>query len=139
MSVEEPYDDRLCGHGSLQSLIETAMDLAEEMAERHYSECYDAPLCGACTEETPITDEWGPWMQKREEFTDLVDETETRVDRMSTGDAMWVQADLAGAYLDAFRDAGADPEDCVVCSRQAISETEECGHERYDETCPMRV
>lgn len=133
------YDDRLTGHDTIEDLLAAADEIATELAFEHYESCYDSDLCGACTEDTPISGEWGPWMGKKRKFDRLVSAVEERVAEIDPDDdGLWVQADLSGTYLDAFRAAGVDPEDCAVCTHQIVSEGEECGHERYGEVCPAR-
>lgn len=131
------YDDRLRDHDSVESLMQTAEAIAEELAEDHFAECYDGELCGACSEDTPISGEWGPWLGKKTEFDGLVSCVEDRVRAIQGGEAYWVTGELSGTYLEAFRAAAVDPAECVVCTRQIIEDAEECGHERYGEDCPV--
>jgi len=138
---QEVYDERLVEQDSVVDVMHAAIKITEEMAARHYEQCYETEMCGACTDDTPISGEWGPWMNKKREFDGLIEAVERRVrETAPASDAMWVTGDLSGAYLDAFRDAAADPEDCAVCTHDIISEEEECGHERLDGpgACPVR-
>lgn len=129
------YDERLKDHDDPESLYDTADDIAAEMAEQHCEECYDHSICSACIRDTPLSREWGPWAGKANELDALADAVEERMRDMGE-DPYWVRPGLAGTYIDTFRAAGVDPEDCDICNSVIVGEDEGCGHRMNGEPCP---
>lgn len=133
------YGDRLSEPETFDELMDLTEALAEEVAEEHHEKTHNADICGACITETPVTGDWGPWMDLRRDFEAFAEAVAERVrDLDPDDDALWVHAELWRSYLEAFHDSGVDPEECVVCTRQVISEHDQCGHEILGEECPVQ-
>lgn len=131
------YDDRLDGHDTVDSLMDTAETIVEELAEQHFEECYRDEVCSMCADDTPLSKTNGQWIGKAADVDDLEAAVEDRVAALGD-DPHWVAAHLSGRYFETFREQGAPPEECVICTAEIVSEDDDCGHELVGQTCPVR-
>lgn len=131
------YDQRLTGHETQKTLLDSAEEIIEELAAEHYEKCYDADLCRACAEDTPISGEWGPWMGLKTQYDDAIEAIRHHLEELDPDErGGWVDGEFSGVYFEAFAEAAVDPTECVVCTHEIIEADEACGHEQIGETCP---
>jgi hypothetical protein len=133
---ETDYDDRLTGHDTVDSLMDAAEAIAEELAIDHHDRCYGDTSCAMCADDTPLSGAVGGWLGMKSDFDDFCEAVRERVQRIDPSDeAFWVDGELSGTYLEGFDEAAVDPADCEVCNMD--DEYVDCGHIRFGEECPV--
>lgn len=134
---EQIYDDRLVGHETVDGLMDVAEDIAEDLAEEHFARCYGDTSCAMCADDTPLSGTMGGWLGMKSTFDGLVEAVRERVQEIDPSDeALWVDGELSGTYLEAFSDEAVDPEDCEICNMD--DEYVDCGHVRNGDPCPAK-
>lgn len=111
----QPYDGRLDGHDDPDHVRQWGEIVAESMAERHYSACYDDPPCRGCIQDTPLEADRPEWAGYFTELSALVDAVERRVSDLDAEPTKTPRPWIYGAYYDAFLAAAVDPAACPHC------------------------
>lgn len=115
MTETQSYDDRLTGHDDPDRIVKRGSIIAEEMAERHYPECYETPPCKGCMKDTPAEDERTTWAKYHAELEELCDAVVAELADLEAEPRKTPRPWVRGAYHDGFRQAAVAPSDCQVC------------------------
>lgn len=109
--MTETFDDRLLGHDDVESLMDSAEEVARDLGEEHAPETH----CRECVRQTPLSKEWARDIPKARKMENLDAEVRGRVKELDdTGSAYWVTNELNNVYEDAFYGELADVEDCEM-------------------------
>lgn len=120
------FDDRLeRDFEKDDDVLDVAEEIVDELAEDH------APndFCKYCIAETPLARTNARDIPKANKVKSLVE----NVCELVSKQEYVVSNIIENEYINHYYDSCGRPEDCEICNNQ----TDECGHERVGETCPV--